>query len=63
MTGERDVLTVREVQEVLCLGRTKVYAMIRGGELPTMRIGRVVGVPRAALDAWIIDQTRSGRVA
>ena len=46
-----------EVAAALRIGRSKAYAMMASGELPTVRLGRAVRVPRAALDAWIRAQT------
>ena len=46
-----------EVATALRIGRSKAYAMMASGELPTVRLGRAVRVPRAALEAWIRAQT------
>lgn len=54
-----ELLRVEEVQSVLGIGRSKVYEMIRRDELPTLRIGRLIRVPRWALAEWIELQTRS----
>jgi len=42
-----------EVAAALRIGRSKAYAMMASGELPTVRLGRSVRVPRAALEEWI----------
>jgi excisionase family DNA binding protein len=47
------LLRITEVTTTLGLGRTKVFALIRSGELPVVRIGRSVRVPRDALQDWI----------
>ena len=52
-----DLLRVEEVARVLGIGRTKAFEMVARRELPVIRIGRLVRVPRAALDAWIADRT------
>lgn len=46
----------REVARRLAIGRTKTFQMMASGELPTVRIGRCVRVPIAALDSWIDTQ-------
>ena len=51
--SEPMLLTVEDVQNVIQLGRTKVYEMIRTGELPVIRIGRSVRVRREALERWL----------
>jgi excisionase family DNA binding protein len=57
------LLTVGDVAKLLGLGRSKVFAMLAVGELPVIRIGRSVRVPRAALEDWIAEHTQhaSGR--
>jgi excisionase family DNA binding protein len=45
-----EVLTVPEVMAVLRLSRNSVYAAIRAGEIPVVRIGRRLLVPRVRLE-------------
>jgi excisionase family DNA binding protein len=47
------LLTVRDVESELQLGRTRTYELLRSGEIPVIRIGRVLRVPRDALHRWI----------
>ena len=54
---ERLLLRPSEAAEVLGMGRTKVYAMLASGELPSVRIGKSVRIPVEALRRWIQDQT------
>lgn len=56
-TVGRELLRVEEVQAVLGIGRSKVYAMLAQGELPVIRLGRVVRVPRGELARWIAEHT------
>lgn len=46
----RLVLTVKEVQKLLGLSRGLVYQAIQSGQIPSIRIGRRVLIPRAALE-------------
>jgi excisionase family DNA binding protein len=46
-----------EVARMLGIGRTKVYEMTASGELPVVRLGTAVRVPRKALGAWIEENT------
>jgi excisionase family DNA binding protein len=55
------LLTPREVEAELRLGRTRTYQLLRSGEIPSLRIGRAIRVSRAALERWISD--RSTRVS
>jgi excisionase family DNA binding protein len=50
---EKEWLTLAEVQRVLALGRTKTYELVATGEIPAIRIGRVLRVNREELDRWL----------
>lgn len=54
--GLPELLTVRDVQDITQLGRTKVYELIRDGELPVLRIGRSLRIRRDVLDRWLLAQ-------
>ena len=60
-TAEQPPLLLRaeEVAQMLGLGRSKVYEMMAKSELPVVRIGTAVRVPRKALEAWIDEHTNS----
>ena len=47
---ERRTMRVEEAAVALGIGRTTAYLAIRRGELPCLRIGRRLVVPRAAID-------------
>jgi excisionase family DNA binding protein len=47
------VLTVNEAAQLLGVGRSKVYDIIRTGELPSIRIGSCRRVPMDALRGYI----------
>jgi excisionase family DNA binding protein len=44
------VLTVHEVAKILRIGRISAYQAIERGEVPSIRIGRRILVPRIALE-------------
>lgn len=52
---DRVLLTVQDVQDLLQLGRSTVYELIRTGELPSVRIGRSVRIRRETLESWLAD--------
>lgn len=54
---EPELLRPEEVATVLAVHRCTVFELLRTGNLPAVRIGRAVRVPRKALDRWIEDQT------
>jgi excisionase family DNA binding protein len=47
------LLTVKDLEVELQLGRTRTYELVRSGRIPVMRIGRAVRIPRDALRLWI----------
>ncbi|HAF11529.1 MAG TPA: hypothetical protein DCK98_15810 [Chloroflexi bacterium] len=54
---ERLLLTVPEAARTLGIGTTLAYEMVGRGELPHVRLGHAVRVPRQALEAWIEEHT------
>lgn len=55
-----ELLRPEDAARLLSIGRSKLYALLAAGELPTIRIGRSVRVPRRGLEAWIAQNTVSG---
>jgi len=49
---ERQWWTVKELQVVSGLGRTKCYELIASGELEAMKVGRAVRVSRTSFEEW-----------
>jgi excisionase family DNA binding protein len=58
MTEQRLTLTIEEAARLLGIGRGTAYAAARAGELPTIRLGRRVLVPRHKL-AELVGDTNS----
>ncbi len=52
-TELRATLTVAEAAQVLGIGRSAAYAASRAGQIPVLRVGRRLLVPRAALEALL----------
>lgn len=55
------LLRVSDVSRLLGIGRSTAYELIARGELPVIRIGRLVRVPRPALEKWIVSNTAGAR--
>jgi excisionase family DNA binding protein len=49
-------LSLKDVQQLLGIGRTKAYELVVTGELPAVRIGRCVRINRGELDEWLHRQ-------
>lgn len=52
------LLRPEEAGHLLSIGRSKIYQLMAAGEIPTVRIGKSVRVPRAGLLAWVERNTR-----
>ena len=52
-------MTVEEAGKLLGIGRSSAYGAIRRGELPSLKIGRRILVPRSALFRKIGDLSQS----
>ena len=50
-----------EVAGILGIGRTKVFTMIARNELPVLRIGKAVRIPKDLLEDWLRDQVTMPR--
>ena len=50
---EHPLMTVMEVMRMLRIGRNSAYNLVNSGQLPSIRIGRTIRVPRAAVIAFI----------
>lgn len=51
--NERLTLTVKEVQKLLGLSRGLVYQAIETGEIPSVRVGRRILIPKASLNRFL----------
>lgn len=56
---ERLTLTVPEAAKLLGVSRNSAYEAIQRGEIPAIRIGRRVVVPRARLEEMLNGSDRS----
>lgn len=55
MVMRHEVLTVEEAAKLLRISRGSAYEAARCGEIPTIRIGRRLIVPRAALERLLAE--------
>ena len=53
MVNERILLRPAEVAAALGIGRSKTYALIAGGTIPSLRIGGSLRVPAEQLRTWV----------
>jgi excisionase family DNA binding protein len=55
------LLTVAQVEAALQLGRTRTYELLRSGEIPVRRVGRLIRVSRLALEEWVAESAEPSR--
>jgi excisionase family DNA binding protein len=53
---EQEWLNLREVQQILGIGKTKGYELVATGAIPSVRIGRSIRVSRQELERWLEAQ-------
>jgi excisionase family DNA binding protein len=53
-----EFLTCEEVAKLLKLGESTVYALCDRNEIPNVRIGRSVRIPRRELEQWLTQSVR-----
>ena len=54
LKNARDVLSVREVQQILGIGRNAAYELIASGRLPSVRVtARRIVVTKMALEVFL----------
>ncbi len=54
-----ELLTTRQLEELLNVDRTTIYRMASRGKLPAIRVGNQWRFPREAVEAWLEAQTRA----
>jgi excisionase family DNA binding protein len=50
---ERWAYNADELAEILGISRSSAYALIKGGTIPSVRLGRLVRVPADSLQVWM----------
>lgn len=51
-----DVLTVKQAQTALGIGRISVYNLIESGQLQAFRIGRAYKIPKKSLQEFLLNR-------
>ncbi len=55
LAGKR-TYTVGEIAEILGIGRTSAYKLIRSGQFQIVRIGSAIRISKASFDDWLDKQ-------
>jgi excisionase family DNA binding protein len=56
MSTERKTMTIEDAAQVLGISRNSAYTAAKRGEIPTIKIGRLLLVPTAALDRLVAGE-------
>lgn len=59
--SDKILLRVEEVAERMSLGRTKIFELIRRGDLPVIHEGRRTLIPARALEVWMNERLNDVR--
>ena len=49
------VYSVTEIAELLGIGRSKAYELVRSGTVPSLRLGRRIVIPKLALSRFLAE--------
>lgn len=53
ITSQPKTYKVDEIAEILSIGRTAAYALVKEGHFKSVRIGSAIRVSRLSFDAWL----------
>ena len=59
MAETERLLSVKDLQQRLGIGKDAAYALVASGEIPSIRLGesaRLIRVRPSTLDAWLVEQ-------
>lgn len=48
-----DLMTVKDIQDILHIGRSTAYKLLQSGKLNSIRIGSIYRIPKAYLSEYI----------
>ncbi len=55
-TVAREWLSIRQLQDLLGIGHTKAYSLVASGEIPSVKIGRIIRISQRDLGDWLDQQ-------
>ena len=51
--NKNSVLSVKDLQSILPFGKSKIYALVKAGALPVIKVGRNYVTTEAAVEQWL----------
>jgi excisionase family DNA binding protein len=55
-SATQEWLSIRQLQDLLGIGHTKAYSLVASGEIPSVKIGRIIRINRQDLRDWLEQQ-------
>lgn len=52
-----DLMTVKDIQDILHIGRSTAYKLLQSGELRALRIGSIYRIPKTYLSDFISNNS------
>ena len=49
-----DILSVKQLCEILCIGKNTAYRLLQSGEIRSVKIGKVYKIPKKCLKEYIL---------
>jgi excisionase family DNA binding protein len=56
---EKLLFTTEEAAEILCVGRSRIFDLIRTGQLRSLKIGKSRRVTREALEEFVVRSSEA----
>jgi excisionase family DNA binding protein len=56
MDEDRELLRAGDVARILKVSRSRIYQLLSNGDLPSVRVGGAIRIPRLAWEAWLEEQ-------
>jgi excisionase family DNA binding protein len=60
MALDHEILTVKEVGEILRVHPSTLYRLVRKGRVPAFRVGTEWRFRKEGIERWMIEQTSGG---
>ena len=59
---ERDFLRPSEISGSLGVTTGRIYQLLASGQLPSVRVGKAIRIPKKAFEEWVTAQTAQAKV-
>ena len=56
---EKMTMTVMEMAQCLDIGKNMAYELVKSGDVPYLKIGRQIRIPKKAFNDWICQASTS----